>query len=346
MDQAKEIRKGEELDWKKLEGYLRETMPNVKGEMNVAQFHGGHANLTYLIKFGNEEFVLRRPPFGKIAPGAHDMKREYRVLSKLYKHLPQAPRAFHLCEDPGIIGAIFVIMERRNGVVVRYQVPDNFKSFENVERRLTNALIRVEASLHNVDVEEAGLTELGKPEGFLNRQLAGWIKRWNLSKIEESSAMDEVYEILSSDIPTPQAVSIVHNDIKFDNCQFQPDNPDEVTSIFDWDMTTLGDPLVDFGVSLSYWPDERTNQFQGLPVMLRGDFPHKDFLKEKYREYSGFDLSNISWYESLAYWKGAVIAQQLYKRYVDGATKDQRMAAFGLSAKALAEIARLIARGK
>ena len=129
IDKAKDIRQGEELDWKKLEVHLRDSMPEVSGEMTVAQFHGGHANLTYLIKFGEEEYVLRRPPFGKIAPGAHDMKREYRVLSKLYKYLPQAPRAFHLCEDPGIIGATFVVMERRNGVVVRYKVPENFKSF-------------------------------------------------------------------------------------------------------------------------------------------------------------------------------------------------------------------------
>ena len=344
MDKAKEIRKGEELNWDKLTSYLKEVMPELQGEMKVAQFHGGHANLTYLLNFADQELVLRRPPFGKIAPGAHDMKREYRVLSKLYPHFPQAPKAFHLCEDPEIIGAIFVVMERRNGIVVRYEVPEMFRSFENVEERLTTALMKAEAALHTVNVEEAGLTELGKPEGFLERQLAGWLKRWHLSKTEERSSMTSVHEILSSSIPIPQSVAIVHNDIKFDNCQFQPDNPDEVTSIFDWDMTTTGDPLVDFGVSLSYWPDERAKQFSGLPVMLKGNFPHKDFLKKKYQEFSGYDLTNISWYESLAYWKGAVIAQQLYKRYVDGATKDQRMALFGKSAHALAEIALMIAK--
>ena len=343
MDKAKEIRKGEELDWDQLEAYLRDALPNLEGKFEVKRFHGGHANLTYLLIFGNKEFVLRRPPFGKIAPGAHDMKREFRVLSKLYKKFPQAPRAFHLCEDQDIIGATFVVMERRQGVVVRYRVPEIFKSYDNVETRLTKALIRAEADLHTVDVEAVELTKLGKPEGFLNRQLGGWIKRWNLSKTGENTDMNEVYEILSQDIPAPQAVSIVHNDIKFDNCQFQINDPDLVTSIFDWDMTTLGDPLLDFGVTLSYWQDPRIQELTNMPVMLHGNFPDKDFLKSIYSEYSGFDLSKISWYESLAYWKGAVIAQQLYKRYVDGATKDNRMALFGESAKGLAKIARMIA---
>ncbi len=344
MDQAKGIRKGEELDWRILEEYLRGQIPDLKGEMTVGQFHGGHANLTYLVKFGETELVVRRPPFGKIAPGAHDMKREYRVLSKLYKVFPQAPRAYHLCMDEEVIGARFVVMERRKGVVVRYKVLDCFKEFENVEERLSTAMIQTQANLHKVDVEEAGLTKLGRPEGFVQRQLEGWTKRWNLSKTEENRNMEEVIQILGSDVPKPQSVSIVHNDIKFDNCQFQANNPDKVTSIFDWDMTTLGDPLVDFGTTLSYWIEPRLEGFKNLPVTLKGNFPYKDFLKEKYADFTGFSLEKVAWYESFAYWKGAVIAQQLYKRFVDGATKDQRMANFGESAKAMAWLAREVAK--
>ena len=253
MDNAKEVRKGENLDWDTLEKYLRAHIPDLKGEMSVGQFHGGHANLTYLIKFGDQELVLRRPPFGKIAPGAHDMKREYRVLSKLYKYYPQAPRAFHLCEDDAIIGAKFVVMERRSGVIVRYQLLDCFKTFDNAELRLTNAMIKALGDLHNIDVKDNELSDLGRPEGFLMRQLGGWSKRWELSKTEENIAMDELLGLLKSKVPQTQTISIVHNDIKFDNCQFQPDNPDLVSSIFDWDMTTLGDPLSDFGTTLSYF---------------------------------------------------------------------------------------------
>lgn len=345
MDKAKHVRAGEELNWENLESYLRNVLPDLSGKMEVAQFHGGHANLTYLVQFGQQEFIIRRPPFGKIAPGAHDMKREYRVLSKLYKVYDRAPRAYYLCEDEEIIGARFVVIERRKGVVVRYELPEVFRGIDNVETRLTDALIKALAELHKVDVEAADLTKLGRPEGFIQRQLDGWHQRWQLVEIEKNTDMQETFEILSQDVPDPQAVSIVHNDIKFDNCQFQADNPDLVTSIFDWDMTTLGDPLADLGMSLSYWPDERLKQFKNLPVALKGDFPDKKYIIEKYRDYSGFDLSRISWYESLSYWKGAVIAQQLYKRFVDGATKDQRMKGFGESAKALAMLARDIAKG-
>ena len=339
MDQASNIRTGEELDWTKLREYLHSVLPQLDEDMEVSQFHGGHANLTYLLRFGAKELVLRRPPFGKIAPGAHDMKREYRVLSKLYRFFPAAPRAYHLCEDDSVIGAKFVIMERRSGVVLRYRMLDCFAGFPRAEERLTEAMIRAEADLHRVDVQAAGLEQLGKPKGFVIRQLAGWKKRWELAKTEENPDMDRTFANLSIDVPKPQAVSIVHNDIKFDNCQFQPDDPDTVTSIFDWDMATLGDPLVDLGSTLSYWPDERLQEFENLPVTLQGNFPSKQFLIAKYGECSGFSMEKVGWYESFAYWKGAVIAQQLYKRYCDGATTDQRMAGFGESAKVLAMLA-------
>ena len=346
MDQAKEIRKGEDLDWPKLETYLRSTLPNeTQGEMKVAQFHGGHANLTYLLKFGEKELVVRRPPFGKIAPGAHDMKREYRVLSKLNKHFPVAPRAYHICEDESIIGAEFIVIEKRTGVVVRTKVLDCFKSFENVEQRLVDAMIRAQVDLHLVDFEAADLTRLGRPEGFVERQLSGWAKRWELSKSENSEDMDVVIAALQKKIPTSQRISIIHNDLKLDNCQYQPDNPDKVTSIFDWDMCTLGDPLIDFGTTLSYYPDKSTEQFKSLTSVLVGDFPPKKFVIEKYQNYTGLSMMDINWYEAFAYWKGAVVMQQLFKRFQDGETQDARFANFDQAMRENALIARNILDG-
>lgn len=339
MDQAKHVRKGESLDWEKLADYLKAQIPELLGEMSAAQFHGGHANLTYLVKFGNKELVVRRPPFGKIAPGAHDMKREFRVLSKLYENFPRAPRAYHLCEDESIIGAPFVVIEKRTGVVVRTKVIECFESFENAEERLVVAMIKAMADLHLVDYKNAGLEKLGRPEGFLERQVKGWSKRWELSKSDENEVMDKVQQILQSNIPHSKIISIIHNDIKLDNCQFQPDDPDKVTSIFDWDMCTLGDPLVDLGTSLSYYPDERMNQLQNLTVKLQGDFPPKQFLIDRYKEYTGFSLDTIGWYEAFAYWKGAIVAQQLYKRFLNGETKDKRMEGFGTSMKEMASVA-------
>ena len=338
IDNPQSVRKGENLDWAALENYLRAHLPEAEGEMTYAQFHGGHANLTYLLKFGDTEYVLRRPPFGKIAPGAHDMKREYRVLSKLYKHFSRAPRAFYLCEDAEIIGSKFVVVERRHGVVVRYKLADCFKDFPNAEKRLTLALIRAQADLHRVDVAAAGLSDLGRPDGFARRQTEGWAKRWELAKTEENPQTDAVIAALAADIPAPQAVSIVHNDIKFDNCQFQPDNPDEVTSVFDWDMTTIGDPLTDFGSTLGYWPDARFKDLK-LPIMLQGDFPDKNFVKEQYQKLTGYDLTHIAWYEALAYLKATVIMQQLYARYLKGHSKDKRMAQMGEAAKVFSQMA-------
>ena len=342
IDIAHEVRAGEALDWSALAAYLQEQIPTLEGEsLQVKQFLGGHANLTYLLLFGEKEFVLRRPPFGKIAPGAHDMKREYKVLSKLFKHFAPAPRAFLYCEEDAVIGAPFVLMERRTGVVIRYQLQEEFKVHDQVEKRLTDALINAQSELHGIDINAAELDTLGKPAGFLDRQLAGWSKRWNLSKTEDNSNMDEVLEALQQDIPKPQAASIIHNDFKFDNCQFQLDNPDLVTSIFDWDMCTIGDPLLDFGSTLSYWQDDR---FAGveMPIMMKGRFPDKDYIKSKYAKNTGFDLSRINWYEAFALWKNAVIVQQLYTRYVNGATKDKRMANLGEVAKELARVAKMV----
>jgi len=191
MDQAGKIRASEELNWQNLEDYLLEQIPDLTQDMQVLQFHGGHANLCYLLIFGNEEFVLRRPPFGKIAPGAHDMKREFSILSKIHKYYPRAPKAIHYCENEDIIGSEFLIMERRQGVVVRYQVPESFKLLSNIEKRLTTALINAQTDLHKIDVSQDDLPSLGKPEGFLLRQIKGWKKRWELSNETDNIEVSE-----------------------------------------------------------------------------------------------------------------------------------------------------------
>lgn len=334
------IRPGEELNWPKLETYLRQHLNQVSGDFSFHQFHGGHANLTYLIWFGKQELVLRRPPFGQIAPGAHDMQREYRVLHRLHEVFAPAPRAYHLCTDAAVIGSDFVVMERREGVVIRNRLPAVFADTDRAEIRLTDALMKVCADLHLVDTDAAGLADLGKPAGFAERQLHGWTKRWNLAKLEDNADMEFLAAALTKDIPVPQRVSIVHGDLKFDNCQFQPTDPDRVTSVFDWDMATLGDPLIDLAGLLSFWPDPRIDPRE-LPIAaLTGTWPDKAYLCEKYAAYSGLNLSRMDWYEAFAYFKTAVIAQQLYARYVAGATKDARMEKFGSAARAFARLGR------
>ena len=339
MSDTAPIRSGESLDWQQLETYLRGVLPDLPAApMRVSQFHGGHANLTYQLQFGDREMVLRRPPFGKIAPGAHDMGREFRVLSKLRAHYNRAPRAYHYTEDETIIGAKFVVMERRHGVVVRYRVPKVFAGAERAEERLTRALIDALADLHTIDVAANGLGELGRPDGFLQRQLGGWTKRWNLSKTEDNPTMDRVGELLAERLPASKYVSVIHNDFKLDNCQFLPHDPDRVSAVFDWDMTTLGDPLADFGSALSYWPDSRVAPEKN-PVNMRGTWPDKQFLIDHYAARTGFDLAQLDWYHAFAYWKNAIILQQLYQRYQLGKTQDPRMAKLGVTAVAFGEVA-------
>jgi aminoglycoside phosphotransferase (APT) family kinase protein len=324
------VRPGEELDWPKLEAYLRAQLPELTGEFSVLQFPHGSANLTYLLRFGDTELVLRRPPFGVVAPGAHDMKREYRVLSKLWKIFDRAPRAYLFCDDHTVIGADFVVMERRTGEVIRNEIPPSMRHHPDVARRVSFALVDAMAELHLLDPAAADLTTVGRPEGFVERQVTGWHTRWDLVRPDDGPPeMDEVPKRLLASLPAPTRVSIVHNDLKLDNCQFDPSNPDRVKSIFDWDMTTLGEPLIDLGTLLNYWPDPSDPPDAGRvshPGMLEMGLPTRAEIVERYTERTGLDTSNARWYEAFAQWKTGVVVQQLHRRWERGESKDPRMA--------------------
>ena len=218
--------------------------------MTVEQFPGGAANLTYLLRFGTREYVLRRPPLGPVAPKSHDMAREFRVLSVLHEVFPPAPRAYHFCDDPDVIGAPFLIMERREGVVVRREMPPQFDS--DAARQMSLALVDRLVDFHAVDFAALGLADLGKPDGFVARQIEGWYGRWQKAKVDEIPAIEAVHDGLLANTPPEGAPSLLHNDYKLDNAMFSVDDPSNLVAIFDWDMCTLGDPLVDLGTLLAY----------------------------------------------------------------------------------------------
>lgn len=322
------IREGEGFDERAVAAYLREHIPGLEGPMQAQQFPGGHANLTYLLRFGERELVLRRPPLGPVAPKSHDMAREYRVLSKLADHLPQAPRAFLLCEDPQIMGAIFVVMERRHGMVIRGTVPPELDRHEDGRRRASFALVDVIADFHRVDYVALGLSDLGKPEGFVERQVRGWNDRWQQAKHQDNALFDELHAWLVDQLPSTGRSSLVHNDLKFDNAMIDPQNPDRVNAILDWDMTTLGDPLIDLGTFLAYWVEEKDPPARTatLSVTALPGFPTRAELASRYAARTGADLSNIAWYEAFAHWKTAVVLQQIYIRFRRGQTHDERFA--------------------
>ena len=327
------VRRGEDLNWEVIEDFLRRELPDAvdaSGSFMVRQFPNGAANLTYLISFGETELVLRRPPFGTLAPGSHDMAREYKVLSRLWKIFPKAPRAFVFTDDSSIAGSDMFVMERRSGEVIRGVIPHSMRHHVDLGRRIGFALTDAISEFHLLDPSDVGLENLGKPDGFAERQVRGWKKRWDLVTDERYDAiMGEIHRKLSDSIPTPQRVSFVHNDLKLDNCMFRPDNPDEVEAIFDWDMTTLGDPLIDLGTLLNYWPDPDDD-----PEVTRGGhdglgsvgLPKRSEIVEHYAQVSGLDLSRIGWYEAFGQWKTATVLQQLHYRWKVGDSKDERMA--------------------
>ncbi|HUF99541.1 MAG TPA: phosphotransferase family protein, partial [Ilumatobacter sp.] len=249
------VRAGESLDWNRLAAYLQPILATTD-PLTVLQFPNGSANLTYLLTFGDRQFVLRRPPFGAIAPGAHDMKREHRVLSRLWRAYDRAPRAFVFCDDHDVVGSDFVVSEYRRGEVVWVELPPSMVVIPDAGRRIGLATVDALADLHLVDPAACDLADLGRPEGYLERQVTSWRKRWDLvATPEHDPQMSAAGDRLRATLPVSRPGTILHNDFKTDNCQFQPGQPDRVSAVFDWDMATLGDPLADVGTLLNYWPD-------------------------------------------------------------------------------------------
>ncbi len=317
------VRPGEELNTAALSEYLQRKLPGANAGVQLEQFPGGHSNLTYLLRRGDEEYVLRRGPLGPVAPKAHDMAREFRILKSVHPHFPAAPNVFVLCEDVSVLGCVFFIMERRRGEIIRDIVPAQFQRLPDFQGTLSQAFIDCLAALHAVNIQSPDLAALGKPEGFLSRQVKGWTERWRRAQTTPSIGMDRLIDWLSSSIPTPLAPTLVHNDFKLDNLMFSFNEPSRVEAVLDWEMTTIGDPLVDVGLTLCYW---QLGSISSLGKEI-GLYNREQFL-EHYHSRTGRNLDNIRWYEILGIFKLAVILQQIYFRYHQGQTKDERFAQF------------------
>lgn len=344
-----EIRSDEKFDEQRLSEYLRDHVEGLEGPMRVEQFHGGSANLTYALSFDNVDCVLRRPPLGPVAPRSHDMRREHKGLSALAPLYPHSPRPLHLCEDESIIGAVFFLMERRTGVVVRAEWPDELGDDPALRRRMSESLIDSLADLHLVDAARPEIAELGKPEGFVERQITGWGGRWERAKTRELGRMDELSQWLLANIPESNQVSVLHNDYKLDNTIYSLTDPGRLVGVFDWDMVTVGDPLVDLGTLMGYWPeasDAGARGATGSAVTKLPGFLTREELAHRYAERTGFDLSFLSFYEVFALFKTAVVIEQIYVRWVKGQTQDGRFEALGKLTPVLAEAAEELASQK
>lgn len=346
ISEVADVRPGEELDWAALERHLRQRLPQLAGDFSVRQFPHGSANLTYLVHIGDDALVVRRPPFGHIAPGAHDMLREFTVLSRLHAAYPRAPLGLHYCADRAVIGSHFLVSEYRPGVVVWDHVPDSLAVGEEPGRRIGFAVVDALADLHLVNPAGCDLGYLGRPDRYLDRQVRGWQRRWDAVASQDRGTVDRVAELLARHLPESGQPALVHNDFKVDNCQFTPGQPDEVTSVFDWDMATLGDPLTDLGTLLNYWPDGATPA-EGVPGAENIGLPSRDEVVDRYaaRTRQRLTRADVRWYEAFGCWKTAIIMQQLYVRHLRGESSDVRMAARGDQVFRIADRALALAEG-
>jgi aminoglycoside phosphotransferase (APT) family kinase protein len=343
------IRSGEDFDHEAVAAYLRANLSGIGADpLEVRQFPAGRSNLTYLLRIGEWEAVLRRQPLGPVPPKAHDMEREAGLLERINRVFPLAPRPYLICHDAALLGVPFYVMERKRGVVVDDGFPAGTEVTPDLCRRLSETLIGTLVELHAVDWRAAGLEQYGHPEGFLPRQVEGWIGRYQKAATEEIASAEPLMRWLAANVPESHAPTIVHNDFKLNNLLLDPQQLDRVTGVLDWEMTTVGDPLFDLAVTMGYWIEagDPESMRAGLPsvTMLPG-FLSRNECMELYARLSGRDVSNMRFYLTFAYFKLAVIIQQIYARWQRGQTQDARFALFGTRVRLLLDYAEPLTRG-
>jgi aminoglycoside phosphotransferase (APT) family kinase protein len=328
VDQAIDVRSGEELNTATVETFLRDTIPHLDGQMTVRQFPGGHSNLTYLISFKNKEMVLRRPPFGAKARSAHDMSREYRILKALKPVFPYCPEPLAYSEDPAVMRCPFYVMERIEGIILRKHLPKGMSLTPTQVERLFERAVETHHALHSLDYHQIGLENFGKPEGYIRRQIEGWSDRYRAARTPDAPDFESVMTWLSDHQPGDSPLPcVIHNDFKFDNIVLDSRNPLAIIGVLDWEMATIGDPLMDLGSSLGYWVEKNDPQemqaMRTLPTHLEGALTRKQ-VTALYSRLSGRPVDNFEFYYGFGLFRLAVIAQQIYYRFYHGQTKDPR----------------------
>lgn len=350
IDRPGAIRAGEELDLDKLKAYLEPILGSQASAIEVSQFPGGHSNLTYLLKSGDETWVLRRPPFGSKVKSAHDMSREYRILSALKKVYPYGPVPVHFCEDHDVIGCDFYLMNYIEGLVIRRDYPHELGlSKDQIRQQLFN-FFDVLSELHSVDLVEAGLDTFGKPVGYVQRQVEGWCRRWGDAVTPDTVDVTEIMQWLNDNMPAESGkASVIHNDYKMDNVIFSAENPLQVIGVLDWEMATVGDPLMDLGCTLGYWVQTSDPEFfresRTMPSDIDGA-PTRGEIIQRFQEKTGLAVDNFPFYFCFGLFRLCVIGQQIYYRYYHGHTKDERFAGFLKKAFVLQQMCELIIRGE
>jgi aminoglycoside phosphotransferase (APT) family kinase protein len=356
IDAAKAVRAGEELDRGSLLGFLKEPLAAAFGapvtSIDIDQFPSGHSNLTYLLRAtteggGDRELVLRRPPFGNVVKTAHDMGREFRILSRLSSRelvepYDKAPEPLVYCDDVTVIGAPFYVMKRLRGVILRRKSVADPRLDPQTAAKLSDRFVDALVELHGLDWKKMGLGEFDKSEGFVERQVRGWAKRYADAKTDEVPEIERAAAWLVENLPESASATLIHNDFKYDNLVLDSDDLTRIVGVLDWEMSTIGDPLVDLGTALAYWVEatdpEPIKAFAFGPTHVPGSLTRKR-IAELYGERTGRDLSKLVYYYVFALFKNAVVAQQIYARFKKGLTKDERFAMMIMGVRLLGEAA-------
>jgi aminoglycoside phosphotransferase (APT) family kinase protein len=317
------------MNFKNVKSYLADQISCHREEIEITQISGGYSNLTFKVSCPKGNYALRRPPFGEKIAKAHDMNREFRVLESLQKAgYSKSPKPIFYCEDEDVFGSPFFVMEFVEGLIIRNKVPSeyNFTSthFEKLSQNTVDCLLE----LHQLELNDSGLIQLGKPEGYVERQVGGWSERYQKAKTNELPQMEQAAVWLQSNLPKPQAPSFLHNDFKYDNLILDSNSLTDIKAVLDWEMATVGNPLMDLGTTLAYWAEETDPPILKLFNLshMPGNLSRQE-LVNYYQEKSGINLEDIHFYYAFGLFKVGVIAQQIFKRYREGYAKDPRFAA-------------------
>lgn len=341
------VRAQDAFDVAAADAWLKAALPGLRGAPEVEQFAGGASNLTYLLRYPDRDLVLRRPPHGPRAKGAHDLGREHDVLRLLRPHFPLVPRVLARCADPGVIGSDFYVMERVPGVVLRADPPPGLTLAPPTCAALAGAAVDLLADLHAVDVEAAGLGPLYRGPGFVRRQVEGWSGRYRRSRTDDVPDGEDVMAWLASGAPDDVAAVLVHNDWRLDNLVLDPAAPQRIVAVLDWEMATVGDPLLELGNALAYWvqaDDEPAYlALRQQPTHLPG-MPTRAEVLERYLARSGRRVDDWVFYDAFGSFRLAVIAQQIWARYRSGQTTNPAFSRFGTVVGVLMARARASAR--
>ncbi|WP_017606699.1 phosphotransferase family protein [Nocardiopsis alkaliphila] len=348
---ARQVREEDSFDVTLVATWLREHAENPpEGVPQVRQFSGGASNLTYLLRYPDRDLILRRPPAGSKAKSAHDMGREYRIQSLLAPVFPYVPAMVAFCEDESVIGSEFYVMERLAGPIPRKELPHEVDPSPEQVRLLCLNVLDLLVDLHSVDTEAAGLSEFGRGGGYVARQVAGWSKRYRAARTWNVGSFEKVMSWLEANRPPDRRTCLVHNDFRFDNIVLDTDDPTRPIGLLDWEMATLGDPLMDLGGALAYWveagDDPLFRLFRRQPTHLEGMLTRAE-VRDHYLKRSGIDLSEREWafYEVFGLFRLAVICQQIYYRYHHGQTTNPAFRFFWVACRLLERRCKRIIRG-